>query len=93
MYNILSILLGLMALGFATHSFQAKFCPVCCTLSFSFCCGALVCQLLEVRRRVQISDWSALMDTMDAVVFAAAALLAVTLVLNLLALFRKNKKM
>ena len=90
LYNLLSILLGLAAFGFAIHSIQVRFCPTCCILSFACCGGALVCQFLEIRRRVQISDWSALMDTMDAVVFAAFILLAVTLLLNFVSLFRKK---
>ena len=89
-YNLLSILLGLAAFGFAIHSIHVRFCPICCVLSFSFCGASLVSQLLEIRRRVSTSDWSALMDTVDAVVFAAVSLLSITLVMNLLALARKK---
>ena len=49
------------------------------------CGGALLLQLIEVRRRTALRDWSALMDTMDAVVCAAVVLLAVTVLLDLLA--------
>ena len=49
------------------------------------CGGALLLQLEEVRRRVVLRDWSALMDTTDAVVHAAVVLLAVTVLLDLLA--------
>ena len=89
--NLLSLFLGLLALGFAIHSVYKKLCPVCSFLSFGCCGGALLSQLLEIRRRVEISDWSALMDTMDAVIFAAAGLLVLTALLNGLALVRNRK--
>lgn len=90
MYNVLSLALGILTLGFSIHSIRVRFCPTCCILSFTCCCGALLGQLLEVRRRVEISDWSALMDTMDAVIFAAVVLFVLTVLLNLLALLIKK---
>ena len=92
MYNILSLLLGLASLVFAAHSLRVRFCPACCCLSFAGCGGALLFQLLEVRRLVGIHDWSALLDTMDAVALAAGTLLAAALLLNLLALLRGRNR-
>lgn len=91
MFNLLSLALGLAAILFAIHSIRVHFCPACCILSFTCCCGALTSQLLEVRHLVDIGDWSALMDTMDAVIFAAAVLFALTVFLNLLALLIRKE--
>lgn len=88
MYNILSLTLGLAAWGLGIAAICKKGCPWCVFFSLTACGTSLAGQLLEVRRRVVLSDWSALMDTMDAVVFAAGALLMVTAVLNLAAMLR-----
>ena len=50
------------------------------------CGAALLCQLVYISHLVRIRDWSSLLDTADAVVFAAAVLVAVTALLDLLAL-------
>lgn len=60
--------------------------------SISGCALALLLQLLEIRRRVALADWSALLDTVPAITTAAALLLAVTGLLNLIALGMKKKK-
>lgn len=90
MYHLLSLLLGLAAIVFALHSIRVRLCPVCCCLSFSCCGGALLLQLLECRHLIGIGDWSALMDTTDAVLLAALSLLGITILLNILALLRRK---
>lgn len=50
--------------------------------SMSCCILALYAQLLEVQRRTVLEDWSALMDTMRAVVMAGGVLILVTVLLN-----------
>lgn len=91
MYNLLSFALGLAAWGFGIAAIRKKGCPWRMLLSQTACGGALMGQLLEVRRRVDLGDWSALLDTMGAVVFAAGVLLAVTAALNLAAVLRRKK--
>ena len=55
----------------------------CLSLASLGLCGAsLLAQLLEVHRRVEQQDWSALLDTMDAVLLAAIVLLVVTAALK-----------
>lgn len=56
------------------------------------CAAALLLQLMEAKRRVNLSDWSALMDTIDAVVFAALVMLGICLVLHAAAFLRSRKK-
>ncbi len=43
--------------------------------------------MIVVNNLVKIEDWSALMDTTDAVVFVSAVLLIVTIILNVFTLF------
>lgn len=53
--------------------------------SCTFCAIALVLQLFEVRNRVNIGDFNALMDTIGAVAVVAALLVVITFMLNLIA--------
>ena len=60
-------------------------------------CGSLLCvvfslyfQLREIMRLTNKGDWSAIEDTIHAVVFAATVLIVVTLVLNILAWCKKR---
>ena len=62
-----------------------------------FTCGSLLCvvfslffQIREIMRRADLGDWAAIGDTIGAVCFCASALIAVTLILNILA-WRKKK--
>ena len=59
--------------------------------------GSLLCvvfslyfQLREIMRLTNKGDWSAIEDTIHAVVFAATVLIFVTLVLNILAWLKKR---
>lgn len=63
----------------------------------AFTCGSLLCvvfslyfQLREVARLTDKGDWSSIEDTIHAVVFVAAVLILVTLLLNLPAWCKKK---
>ena len=56
--------------------------------SLSLCVIALLAQLMELGRLVLKEDLSAVMDTINAVNFAAIVLVVVTLVLNVAAVLR-----
>lgn len=87
MYNIGSLILGLAAWGIPLFAIGKKYrFALCCVGSLSCCAVSLMLQLLEIKRRVDLSDWSALMDTMGAVVLAAVVLIAGVLVINFAAL-------
>ena len=94
MYNLLSLALGLGAWGFgigAVAKCRNWVLPFC---SFSLCCTALVFQVLEVYRLAVIKDdYAAIQDTAGGIVFAAVALVSVTLALNGTALLRKYKSL
>ena len=62
-----------------------------------FTCGSLMCvvfslyfQIREIMRRADLEDWAAIEDTINGVAFAAAGLIAVTLILNILAWSKKG---
>ncbi|MFP3919447.1 hypothetical protein U5N28_16725 [Lysinibacillus telephonicus] len=55
-------------------------------LSFSACAIALGFQVFYINHKVNVEDWTALMDTMEAVAFASAVLLIFTFVLNAITL-------
>ena len=91
-YNVGSIILGLIAwtfadLAIAKHNHAQRF----TTISFSACCLSLVLQLLEVSNRVNLGDYAAIEDTIRAVLFAAVILVVVTVVLNVVALVKSSR--
>ena len=60
--------------------------------SFSACAISLVLQLFEVGNRAGIGDFSAIADTIRAVLIAGVTLIVVTMVLNVIALLKKRTK-
>mgnify|MGYP001459723344 CR=1 FL=1 len=91
-YNLGSLVLGLAAWGIPLCAIGRKYrFGICCIGSLSCCVLSFLLQLLEVRNRVRLSDWSALMDTIDAVVAAAVIMVVVTLISNVFALWRAHK--
>ena len=91
LWNVLSIALGIAAICFAIHSIAVKGCLTCCTLGFGCCAGALLAQLMELRRLIGIRDLTAIEDTLPARCLVAGILLLTVLALNLLALYRRGK--
>lgn len=93
MFNIGSLILGLAAwvLPFASLGKRDRF-AFCCLGSFGCCILSLLLQLLEIKRRVGLEDWSALMDTIHAVVLAAVVMIVVMLACNLIALLRTARR-
>lgn len=92
--NIGSIVLGLGAWSFACMAIASKKTKIphrFSVISFSMCIISLVFQLFEINNRVNIGDFAAIEDTIRAVIMAAVVLVVVTIVLNVVALF-KNKK-
>lgn len=55
-------------------------------VSISASAVSLCFQILSIFHRVKVADWSALMDTMSAVVFVSVVLLIVTIILNAITL-------
>lgn len=94
MYNVGSLALGLAAWLIPLFAIgKSDRFALCCIGSLSCCTISLLFQLLEVQSRVHINDWSALLDTIDAVILAAVVLVCGVIVTNLVALFgfRKGK--
>ena len=93
LFNLGSLLLGLAAwaLPFLAIGRKERF-FFCCLGSFSCCIASLLLQLMEVQHRVRIEDWSALMDTINAVVMAAVVMVAVTVACSLFALLRAARR-
>ena len=60
--------------------------------SFSLCVLSLLFQLFEVKNRAGIGDYSAIEDTMGAVVFAAVMLVFVTIILYIVALIKGKRR-
>lgn len=85
-FNVASLLLGLVAWALPistiiTRRYRAAY-P---SASFGLCSLSLLLQLMQVQNLVRKQDWSALMDTWYAVVFAGIVLLLVNLVANIVA--------
>lgn len=93
MNNIGSLILGLIAWIIPLLAIGKKYrFALCCIGSLSCCLVSLLLQLLEIKRRVDLGDWSALMDTINAVILAAVVMLVVTLISNAIALFSHRKE-
>ena len=92
-FNLGSLILGLVAWGlpFLAIGKKDRF-SICCLGSFGCCILSLLLQLFEVKNRVNLEDWSALMDTMHAVVLAAVGMVVVMLVCNLIALLHTARR-
>ena len=92
-FNLGSLLLGLAAWGLPFLAVKKKdqF-GLCCLGSFGCCILSLLFQLFEVKNRVNLGDWSALMDTMQAVILAAVAMVVIMVVCNLFALLRAARR-
>lgn len=88
MNNLLSLLLGLTSWGFGLGAILKPGVQWLSPASFLGCGVSLMFQLAEIRRRVGLQDWSALLDTMDAVLLAAGILLSFTFLLNLIAFLK-----
>ncbi len=86
-FNLGSLMLGLAAWGlpFAATVHKSRF-GFCCLGSFGCCILSLLFQLLEIKNRVNLEDWSALMDTIPTVVFVAVVMIVVMLICNIAAL-------
>lgn len=94
-YNLGSLLLGLAAWALACPGIyrprtipSAGWLPC---LSFSCCAVSLLLQLYEIRRRIRIGDYSAVLDTIGGITFCAATLVIVTVILNLIGCLRTKR--
>ena len=93
MFNVLSIILGICAwlfAGFAIVASRTATAHKNTLVSFGLCGISIVFQLFEINRRVLIGDFSAIEDTIQAVIIASVVLIAVTVILNVIAL--KNNR-
>ena len=93
--NVGSLVLGVGAWLFAGLAIAAPNALASCKRSrwsFCLCAVSLVFQLLEVYNRTRIGDFSAIEDTIRAVVFASVTLLAVTVFLNAAAWIKGKKR-
>lgn len=91
-HTLSSLGLGLLSWGLGIAAIVKKGDTRFVFSSMASCCAALFLQLCEVRHRANILDTSAIYDTIGAVVFAAATLITVTVVLNGIALIRGRQK-
>ena len=94
-FNIGSLMLGLSALvmaGFAVGVRSQKRSLRLMAGSFCLCAFSLLLQLAEIAHRVRIGDLSAVMDTIEVILFAGAALFMLTVLLNTAAMIRQRKR-
>ncbi len=95
MLNIGSLALGTLSWFLAALAITASDVTIAhrnTTFSFGFCTVSLVLQLCEISRRVRLGDYAAVEDTIRAVLIASVVLVAVTFILNFIALARSKRK-
>lgn len=86
-----SVLFGLIALIVPFIGAAGKNRPAFTAVSFSACGIALCIQIYYAAMMVKQEAWSALIDTMDATVFVSAALLVITIMLNLFFIIKRKQ--
>ncbi|MDU4738752.1 hypothetical protein [Clostridium sp.] len=97
--NPTSLLLGLIAWILPIinlikfKKYENKSWIILSIISISSCVISLFLQIIYNNHLVQINDWSALMDTTDALVFVSAVLIVVTIILNTVTTFIYYKKL
>ena len=87
-YNTASFVLGLGAWGLGILALSGIKPRWATSGSLGLCACALLFQIFEVEHRVSIRDFSAIEDTIGAVMVCAVVLVVVTLLLNGIALWR-----
>lgn len=95
MLNIASLILGVCAWlfgGMAISTNKGSTSHRNTFISFSLCAISLVLQLFEINRRVIFSDYSAIEDTIRAILIASVGLIFITIVLNVVALLKIKHK-
>lgn len=88
--NVVSLLLGLAAWALPLAALVLKRGNAFAFTSFCSCIFSLLSVILSLAHVVEIRDWSALMDTIGAFVFAATVLVIGTLLLNLALVWKKR---
>ena len=94
MFNLTSIILGICAwlfAGFAILTSKTAKAHKNTLVSFSLCVISVIFQLLEINRRVLLGDFSAIEDTIRAIIIASVVLAMGTVILNGIALIKINK--
>lgn len=92
-FSLLSIICGAAALALPVIALaRRKNALPFAAGSMGLCAFSLLGQIFEYNTRVNVQDWSALLDTSYAVLFCAAVLVALALVLNIAACLRAMKQ-
>ena len=92
-FSLLSIICGAAALALPVIALvRRKNALPFAAASMGLCAFSLLGQIFEYNTRVNVQDWSALLDTSYAVLFCAAVLVALALVLNIAACLRAGKQ-
>ena len=89
--NIGSIILGVIACALACFAISRKQAHRYSVASFSFCALSLLLQFFEIGNRVNAGDFSAIADTIRAVIIAAVVLIGTTVALNVIAIVKEKK--
>lgn len=92
MLNIVSLILGVGAWVVAAVAISKPvYAHKSTVLSFALCAFSLVVELFEISRRVNLGDYAAIEDTIRAVIIASIVLVVVTIILNIIALFKTKR--
>jgi len=98
LFNLGSLILGLVAwmlpvVNLMRHRKHDQRNWVALSMVSIGACATSVCfQIFKIKYRVNMADWSALLDTMSAVAFFSAGLLIITLLLNVITLIEYRGK-
>ncbi|HET6785036.1 MAG TPA: hypothetical protein VFH18_03315 [Erysipelotrichaceae bacterium] len=86
-FNLLSLIFGFIAIFLPIITFRSRFDKnIISIISLSMVSLAIVFQLVWVESRVIISDWIAVLDTIEVSISISFILLFVTILVNLIVL-------
>ncbi|WP_161879086.1 hypothetical protein [Alkalibacterium sp. MB6] len=94
--NLISILLGLIALALPSYFLIKKkvthrYCHLAVFFSMAWTVFSVFLQAFYTRQLVQLTDWSALLDTQGVVVLISGVLILLILFVNGLVLFNYHR--
>jgi len=91
--NLLSLIFGLIAIFLPIITFRSRFDKnIISIISLSMVSLAIAFQLVWVESRVVISDWIAVLDTIEVTISISFILLFVTIIVNLIVIKQSKVK-
>lgn len=92
-FSVGSIILGLIAIAIPFFAIRGVKFPLHSSLySFTACTLSLLLQFYEIKNRVELNDFSAIMDTINTLCMVATVFIIVVIIINAVAMILHNRR-